>query len=111
MQIQTKREGEAAVAAVSGKLDMVTAAEFQKALGEVIASGAKRVVLDLGELSYVSSAGIGAVMTLARELRTRGGELRLSNLRDNVAKIFDVCGIAKVVPVHGSVAEALAAGA
>jgi anti-anti-sigma factor len=85
MQIQTKREGEAAVIAVGGKLDMVTAAEFQESLGEVIGSGAKRVVLDLGELSYVSSAGIGAVMTVARELRNQGGELRLSNLRGNVA--------------------------
>jgi anti-anti-sigma factor len=107
MAIQTRREGDAAVVAVSGKLDMVTQEEFRNAVKEAIDGGAKRAVIDLGELTYVSSAGIGALAAIASDLKGRGGDLRVANLQGNVQRIFEICGIDKVVRVHRSVEEAL----
>lgn len=97
--------------AVSGKLDMVTQAEFRNAVKEAIDGGARRAVIDLADLSYVSSAGIGALAVTAKEFKTLGGDLRVANPQGNVLKIFEICGIDKVVHIHRSVAEALAAQA
>jgi anti-anti-sigma factor len=111
MAIQTRREGDAAVVAVSGKLDMVTQAEFRSAVTDAMTGGAKRAVIDLAGLTYVSSAGIGALAAIASELKGRGGDLRVANPQGNVLRIFEICGIDKVVHVHHSVDEALAAQA
>jgi anti-anti-sigma factor len=111
MAIQTRIEEDTAILAVSGKLDMVTQEEFRNAVKEALDGGAKRAVIDLAELTYLSSAGIGALAATANELKARGSDLRVANLQGNVLRIFEICGMDKVVHVHRSVAEALAAQA
>ncbi len=109
MIIQTRLEGDTAVVAINGKLDMVTAAEFRSKVDEALAGGAKRAIVDMAELSYMSSAGIGALTAIAIQFQKAGGELRVANVQPNVQKIIEICGIGKMVRVHASVAEALAA--
>jgi anti-sigma B factor antagonist len=111
MMMHTRREGDTAVVTVNGKLDMVTVAEFRKTVQDAIAGGAKRAVIDLDGLSYISSAGIGAIAMSANEFKALGGDLRVASPQANVSRVLEICGIDKVVHVHPSVAEALAAGA
>jgi anti-anti-sigma factor len=109
MAIQTKKEGNHAVMSVSGRLDAVTAPQFQKALREVVESGTTRVVVDFSELHYLSSAGVGELLVASNLAKDKGGRLLLANVPRNVVQVFEMCGIASLLQTHNSVADALAA--
>src|SRR5262245_5872959 len=100
MAIQTKRDGDTAVVSVSGRLDVVTAPEYEKTVRELIGQGATRVVVDFQDLTYISSAGIGEVILTSKLLQEKGGQFGLANVRGNVLSVFEMCGITGVLKMH-----------
>jgi len=108
MTIQVTRQENAVVVAAGGRLDAVTAAQFGKQLQEVIDGGDTRVVVDFAELQYISSAGIRELIAPAKVLSQKGGVFAVTNLTANVAAVFTMCGLDRVLQVRGTVAEALA---
>lgn len=92
---------------LSGYIDAHTVIEFEKAVYSAIESGQKRVVLDISGLSYISSAGIGAMMGLARKLSQTGGDLVLLNPSTKVFTILDGLGFTKIFKIASDQQEAL----
>jgi len=109
MTIQTKQDGGAVVVAVSGRLDAVTAPEYEKAVRGLIDSGTRKLVADLNELQYVSSAGLGEIIVTLKLIKEKGGQFCLANVHGNVQQVFTMCGIGKMITIHPSVADAVAA--
>lgn len=95
--------------AVSGRLDAVTAPEFANMIRELIESGTPRVVADLLDLSYISSAGVGQILSTAHIMKKKDGQFGLANVGENVRSVFEMCGIVNLLNIHGSVPDALAA--
>lgn len=82
---------------VSGKLDTHTYATFDRDVAPLLESTAvKTLVLDLAELSYISSAGVRSVFKARKVLASRGGRVLVVNLQPQIRKVFD---IVKAVPV------------
>ncbi len=96
----------ALILALSGYLDAHTVADFDRNTDEVIASGTSRLVLDLQGLNYISSAGIGALMSLSQRLKKSGGDLVLLQPTDKVYKILDLLGFTKIFHLSASEDEA-----
>lgn len=90
-----------------GYIDAHTVIEFEKAVDEAIAQGIDRVVLEMSALGYVSSAGIGAMMALARKLAQRGGDLVLLSPTPKVYAILEGLGFTKIFKIASTEAEAL----
>ncbi len=90
-----------------GYIDAHTVIEFEKAVYGVMESGTRAVVLDIGGLSYISSAGIGAMMGLARKLSQMGGDLVLLNPTQKVFSILEGLGFTKIFKIAESEDEAL----
>jgi anti-anti-sigma factor len=109
MTIQVTRHDNAVVVAAGGRLDAVTAAQFGKQLQEVIDGGSTRVVVDFQELQYISSAGIRELIAPAKLLQSKGGQFSVANLTANVASVFTMCCLDRVLQIHATVPEALAA--
>jgi len=109
MTIHVTRHDNAVVVAASGRLDAVTASQFSKQLQEVIDGGSTRVVVDFQELQYISSAGIRELLAPAKLLQQKGGHFGVANLNANVASVFEMCCLDRVLAVHGTVPQALAA--
>ena len=99
--------GEMRIFNLSGYIDAHTVLEFEKAVNQAIESGMKSAVLDLGDLVYISSAGIGAMMGLARRLSQDGGDLVLMNPTPKVFKILDGLGFTKIFKIAADEGEAL----
>jgi len=59
---------------ISGFLDAHTVTNFEAKMDEIVSSGKNKVVIDLKDLNYISSAGIGAIMGLTQKLRKIGGD-------------------------------------
>lgn len=107
MQLESREEGAATVVTVSGKLDAVTAPVFEKSLRELVDGGAERVVVDLAELDYVSSAGLRALLVMGKLLTARGGRSCIANARGNVLSVFEMSGFATLFRLSASLQAAL----
>jgi anti-anti-sigma factor len=99
---------DASVLSLTGYLDAHTVAEFDKRADEVISAGSTRLVLDMQDLNYISSAGIGALMSLSQRLRKDGGDLVLLQPTAKVHKILDLLGFTKIFHLSNSEEEARA---
>jgi len=107
MAILTRNERGAVVVAVSGRLDAVTAPEFEAALNTSILQGNLRYVVDLDGLEYISSAGLRGILVIAKLLRGKGGLLRFANVRGAVREVFDISGFCSILTIDESVDVAL----
>ena len=104
---QTPLDGSLRLAVV-GSLTADCAAEFKRAVAE-IAAGHPRIVLDLGAMHYLDSAGLGALVFAMQTASERGGELKIAALADKPRIIFDITRAHKIFNVYDTVEEARAA--
>ena len=108
MDLQTKIENNAIVVTISGRLDAVTAPEYGKRIRELIDSGNSKFVVDFEQLDYISSAGLRALLLMAKLLKEKGGRVCLANVKGNVRSVFDMSGFIAIFKMEESVAAALA---
>ena len=108
MNISTDRQGEALIAMAEGRVDGANALEFQEALEAAISPDDTGVVLDFEGISYISSAGLRVVLLVAKTLQKQNAKMAVCSLSDSIREIFEISGFDKIIPVHGSRADALA---
>jgi anti-sigma B factor antagonist len=95
-------EGDDLVLAVSGEIDMVTATDFEQDLDRVLSAAAGDVVVDLSQLDFIDSAGLGVLMSSMRRLQEQDRRLALVILQRRVMRTFIVTGLELVVPITDS---------
>lgn len=108
MEIQTRKEANAVVVTINGRLDAVTAPEYEKRLNELIAAEETSFVVDFEQLDYISSAGLRALLATAKRLKVNGGQISFANIRGTVREVFDISGFGSIFQMHDSLATALA---
>ena len=109
MAISTNREGQILIVKTEDRIDGANAREFQVDLEAAIDPDDRGLVLDLEQLSYVSSAGLRVILLTAKTLRKQNGKLAVCSLSDSVREVFEISGFDKIIPVHDNQAEAAAA--
>lgn len=109
MDLHTRTENNAIVVTLSGRLDAVTAPEYEKSIRGLVDSGHVRIVVDFEQLDYISSAGLRGLLLMAKLLNAKGGQACLANVNGNVRSVFEMCGFISLFKIENSVAEALAA--
>jgi anti-anti-sigma factor len=92
---------------VSGRMDAENAPRFEQQCRACIAEGHTGLVVDLGELAYVSSMGLRSFISVSKTLQEKGGALRLCRLNGLVKQVFEITGLLQVFPVYESVEAAL----
>ena len=107
MKITKRKEEKAMVIAVDGRLDAVSAPDFDKELDTLIEAGEKILVLDFQNLEYISSAGLRSILAVTKRLKGLEGRIVLSSLKDIVGEVFEISGFNKIIPIYGSPEEAL----
>lgn len=95
---------------VSGEVDLHTAPMLRERIHELTEQGTDRIVLDLSELSFMDSTGLGVLVAGLKRLKSRDGELVLAGMQDPVKKILQVTGLDKVFDMRSSVAEVTGGG-
>ena len=108
MKLVSETIGGVAVIRLEGEsLDALAAPEFRRAVGERVAGG--KVLLDLEELRFVDSSGLGAVLACLRQLNACDGELKLCNMRKEVRATFELVRMHRLIDIHESREAALGA--
>ncbi len=108
MEVSTKIENGTLVAAVSGRIDGTNAKQFEDALLGEIGESSSKVVLDLEELAYVSSAGLRVILVVAKKLKQADSDLLICSLSPAVNEIFTVSGFDRILSTFRSRSDALA---
>ena len=91
---------------LAGILDELAAPELERRAAGLAAGPAARLVLDLSGLRYASSVGIGALITLHKQLHAGGGLLVLANPSNALAEMLVTLNLAAIIPVHATVEHA-----
>ncbi len=104
---QDLHEGTAWDIAPTGRLDANTVPDFESTLRERIQSGESRLVVDMKDVSYISSSGLRALLTARRLAKSQGGDLKLCRLPPRIHKIFEMVGFTQVFGIYDSVELAL----
>ena len=110
MDIGTERDGETLFLKVAGRIDGLNAHDFQDSATGAIQDTDTNVVLDFEDVSYISSAGLRAVLLIAKMVRERRARFGICSLKKLVDEVFRISGFDNIVPIHATRAEAAAAG-
>lgn len=106
LSIGEETAGDVRVLVLGGRLDNETAADLELAMQDLIDAGASDFVLDLGDLSYISSAGLQVLLAMTRTLQGHGG-LRLAALQPGVRRVFDAAEATNLFAIFADRAGAL----
>ena len=107
MAISTERNGTTLVATTDMRVDGANSKEFQNDLEAAVEETDRAVILDLQWLVYISSAGLRAVLLIAKRLQRQQASFAVCSLSDPVRGIFEVSGFDKIISVYSNVPNAM----
>ena len=91
----------------SGRIDADTAHAFEdESLRHIKAKG-NRIIIDFTLLDYLSSAGLRALLIVARSVKNQGGDAVMCSLSDNVNNVIKISGFDTILGVYSNVDEAI----
>jgi anti-sigma B factor antagonist len=103
------RENGVAVLKVSGYLDTTTATELETALYGLLNRKERKIVIDLSGVNYISSAGWGIFIGEIKEIRHKGGDLKLAGMSGDVFEVFQLLEFNTILEAYESTDDAIAA--
>lgn len=107
MEIDTRKENNAVVVSIKGRMDAVTTPEIESRLSQLIDSGEKKLLINLQQLDYISSAGLRALLATAKRLKSEHGDVAFANLEGHVKEVFEISGFYSIFKVFDSTEMAL----
>ena len=107
MQITATIKDDTTIAALAGRMDAMTTAEFDRWLAEQLAAEKTRFILALQGLDYISSAGLRSLLAAAKQMKARNGTLLLCGLAGTVEEVFRMSGFLTIFQSFSTVDEAL----
>ncbi len=107
MNISSTAIESVAVVRLDGNLDTNTSPKVQESLNKLINEGTSKVLVNFAEVDFVSSAGLRILLATAKRLGGSGEGLRIGNLNETVAEIFEISGFSIILRIFATEEEAL----
>jgi anti-anti-sigma factor len=98
LTVRVEQDGDALVVSAMGELDLVNASTLEAALRKAIAGDASAVILDLGSVTFVDSAGLRVVLLMAKHSLRNGGRLRLLRGSASVERVINGSDVRHLLP-------------
>lgn len=107
MEITEERRENILILRVIGRLDSSTSKMMEERLLPIIDSGEGRLVIELSQLDYISSAGLRVFLLAAKRMGNAKGRMILCSLKDAVKQVFDIAGFSSFLTLASSTEEAI----
>lgn len=107
MEITEERRADLLILRVIGKLDASTSKDLEAKILPLIASSQEKLVVDLSQLDYISSAGLRVFLLAAKRMDAAKGKMVICSLKDPVKQVFDIAGFSSFLTLAGSTEEAI----
>jgi anti-sigma B factor antagonist len=108
LTLATRDVDDRIVVDVSGEIDVYTAPKLRDKITELVADGIYHIVIDMEDVQFLDSTGLGVLVGGLKKVRAHDGSLSLVCTQDRLLKIFQITGLAKVFAIHETTEEALA---
>lgn len=102
---QAGPSGELSVVRVDGVVDTITASELEKVIEGLLGQSRFKILVDLGGVEYISSAGWGIFVSKIQEIRDHGGDIKLVNMIPNVFEIYELLEFEHIIPAYDSLEQ------
>lgn len=108
MELTKEQKGAVTVVSVAGSLDALTAPQLSQLFNEQLAEGNVKMVANLIQMDYTSSAGLRVILNTVKEARQKGGDVRLTGVAPTVTKVFDMSGFRNILKFYDTLDQAVA---
>lgn len=105
--IQLKPVSDFNVLEIAGELDAHTASQLEDAFQALIGERKFKIIVNCARLDYIASAGLGVFMAYIEDVRSYGGDIKLTNLKPKVFHVFDLLGFPALYDIVETEAEAI----
>jgi anti-sigma B factor antagonist len=105
MQISQTSNPDRHVITVSGEVDLASSPQLDDAIISALDSGAKAVAIDLTDVSFMDSSGLGVIVRGLKRCREAEIDLDLVITNERVLKVFGITGLDQVIPIHSSISD------
>lgn len=85
----------------AGEIDAFTAPKLREELAALVDGKNKVITIDLKDVSYLDSTGLGVFVGLFKQLKNNGGELRLIEMSERLKRLFQITGLSHVMEIKG----------
>lgn len=109
MPLETRQQDGVTVVQLSGKLDSAVSNDVTEQLNALVNAGHSKLILNLKELTYISSAGLRSIMVVAKLAKEAGGETRLCAPNGRVLKVLEESGFSFLIKIDSEESQSLAA--
>jgi anti-sigma B factor antagonist len=107
MEIKSRQEGNVTVLNLQGRLDLASGSVLKEEIKRLFAQQRNSVHLNLADVEFINSSGLGALVSIMKEVRLQKGRLTLSNLASYVQEIFDITQLSHIFEIFATEQEAL----
>ena len=94
------------IVAVDGEIDVFSSPKLKETLGALLDGGHDHLILDLQNVTYMDSSGLGVLVGVLKRVNNRIGAIELVFSNPQLKRIFEITGLSRVFPIHDSVAKA-----
>ncbi len=107
VSVSRSSAGDVPVVAVSGEVDVYSAPALKESLTGLLQTGDRSVVVDLTEVAFLDSTGLGALVEARAATSEAGGSLPLVCNQERILKLFTITGLDGVFAIHDTVEAAV----
>jgi anti-sigma B factor antagonist len=107
VEIRTENVNDIAVVSLKGRLDINTHGLLETELNALAWKGQTKVLVDVKELDYISSAGLRVLLSAAKQFKKNNGVIVLVSLAPTVRQVFEISGFNSIFPIFANRAEGL----
>jgi anti-sigma B factor antagonist len=108
LQLTDRSAGDWTVLDIVGEVDLYTAPALRDRIASLIDGGVRRLVVNLAEVGFLDSSGLGVLIGALRRLKEHDGVLRLVCNEGSTLKVLTVTGLDKVFQIHTDLGSATA---
>lgn len=107
VQVESRPDG-IAIVRPAGRIDLLSASALRQQVAQTVADGGRRVVVDLAQVTFMDSSGLGALVGGLKLARAAGGDLRIARAGQQVRVMLELTKLDQVVTPFATVEDALA---
>ena len=109
MEIRSRKNGKVVILDISGDIDLYNASEITNMINKISENEKYNIVINLKDVSYIDSSGIGALISCSSLLKKSQMGLKIINVYASVKKVFELTSLTSFFDIYDSEEEAIKA--
>ena len=106
-EVSKSENGDISILYLKGYLDAHTAPDLETEFQKLVDAKKYNIIVNFQDLSYISSAGLGVFMGFIEDIRKNGGDIKLSDMKPKIYRVFDLLGFPTLYDILDEEARAL----